>query len=933
MAEEKWWPTLEEYNPNISEEKWLELLNNEEIFNYKSMCMMRRFVDYGGAATCADLSSKYGGTVTSYIGIEQDLGKRIQKALNLKLCKDSDGREYLFTIPFLGRHVNKTVDENDGDYIWKLRPELETVLSKIDLSKYELYSLEFGSKINELLEFYEKSFSEHWEDEKYKWEAVKRFRENWDIKAPNFKEMFNKATTDSTGKVWNLLVSVNHYPQGMILNFAEKEPEATRKMFKVLYDETKDLDERVDYFKSESDRIRAKYDAELKSADPTSKGWGMHFQDDNSISTYLWLRYPDKYYIYKYTEYKTVAEELNFPLKFTKGHKENLKKGFKMYEKLTEVLKENDAIKNLFQSSLTPECYNDPELHTLTLDFGFQVSRYLKKYWAVGFSWESSGDQTDRFFRDGIWEEGFLSHGDTRYKSLVNKISIGDILVLKSSATKGEGHSISFTKVKAIGEVMERVNDSTFSVDWKTSEELPKDFDGISYRKTIEKVRDDDLLKYVKTFLGITINGEKKMNNPFIEETELLEEKKNVILQGAPGTGKTYTTAGLALSIIGEADVDYNKHDEVMEKYQSYIDNGQIGFITFHQSMDYEDFVEGLKPEDVDGEVRYRLEKGIFRLISERAKKNYEDSHKTEGELQKEGKINEMMNVFLTEAFETQKQFKTANGNIFTIGKYDGDNLYVSIPSNEKVKELKVPLEEIEELLTNDVQLNLVQDVRDYFKRKWRTQYDSYVFKLALEIKNSSSGITEQKAEKVVQKNYVLIIDEINRGNVSKIFGELISLLEADKRLDAEHPITVMLPYSKDKFSVPQNLYIIGTMNTTDRSVGNIDYAVRRRFSFITLKSRSDIVESKSIPIASELFDAVRNYIQQNRIEMDIEDLMVGHSYFIAKDEKQLERKWKYDILPLLSEYYKDGIIPEPIEDKEISFKDFIEKYKSEESE
>jgi 5-methylcytosine-specific restriction endonuclease McrBC GTP-binding regulatory subunit McrB len=142
-----------------------------------------------------------------------------------------------------------------------------------------------------------------------------------------------------------------------------------------------------------------------------------------------------------------------------------------------------------------------------------------------------------------------------------------------------------------------------------------------------------------------------------------------------------------------------------------------------------------------------------------------------------------------------------------------------------------------------------------------------------------------------------------------------------------------MLPYSKDKFSVPQNLYIIGTMNTTDRSVGNIDYAVRRRFSFITLKSRSDIVESKSIPIASELFDAVRNYIQQNRIEMDIEDLMVGHSYFIAKDEKQLERKWKYDILPLLSEYYKDGIISEPIEDKEISFKDFIEKYKSEESE
>ncbi|MBR5434254.1 MAG: AAA family ATPase [Bacteroidales bacterium] len=162
-------------------------------------------------------------------------------------------------------------------------------------------------------------------------------------------------------------------------------------------------------------------------------------------------------------------------------------------------------------------------------------------------------------------------------------------------------------------------------------------------------------------------------------------------------------------------------------------------------------------------------------------------------------------------------------------------------------------------------------------------------------------------------QNYVLIIDEINRGNVSKIFGELITLLEADKRIGGDHPIKVTLPYSKESFGVPSNLYIIGTMNTTDRSVGNIDYAVRRRFAFVTLKADRQILVSKYGEVSKQvqLFDAVFAFLndEKKHPDMDIDDLMVGHSYFMADNDNELRLKLEYEIIPLIWEYCKDGII------------------------
>ena len=161
----------------------------------------------------------------------------------------------------------------------------------------------------------------------------------------------------------------------------------------------------------------------------------------------------------------------------------------------------------------------------------------------------------------------------------------------------------------------------------------------------------------------------------------------------------------------------------------------------------------------------------------------------------------------------------------------------------------------------------------------------------------------------------VLIIDEINRGNVVRIFGELISLLEADKRSNAVHPLTVTLPYSKEEFSVPGEVYIIGTMNTTDRSAGTLDYAARRRFAFVTLKSDREAVRrayanSALGEKAVAVFDDVLKFIRDhNAGDLDIEDLMVGHSYFMAPDEDGLKLKIEYEVLPLIREYAKDGLL------------------------
>jgi 5-methylcytosine-specific restriction protein B len=421
---------------------------------------------------------------------------------------------------------------------------------------------------------------------------------------------------------------------------------------------------------------------------------------------------------------------------------------------------------------------------------------------------------------------------------------------------------------------------------------------------------------------------------------DLLKIKKNVILQGAPGTGKTYDTAALALSMIDGLPVrdtdedDKSFHKKVMDEYEKHLikfdeegnvaGDGQIGFVTFHQSMDYEDFVEGIKPKTKDGAVSYNIEDGIFKAISELAKSNFEDSQKNKEELKSELDTKTVFERYCAKIRDELRE----NDSVELMAKSKLKIREVPCKSDGSAK--SISLSKTADSPNQTLSIDMV--VRDYpkFKKGEIKSYEDikpkfeskslyhgnaiYYFELFKKMKAfEDENKISTDAQKVELKNYVLIIDEINRGNVSKIFGELISLLEADKRVGGDHPLTVTLPYSKEPFSVPSNLYIIGTMNTTDRSVGSIDYAVRRRFAFVTLEADENKVPEGN---ARNLFNAVKNFLNKSKYDMDIEDLMVGHSYFMTSDKDSLKMKWQYEILPLLMEYHKDGIISKsPLKD------------------
>lgn len=389
----------------------------------------------------------------------------------------------------------------------------------------------------------------------------------------------------------------------------------------------------------------------------------------------------------------------------------------------------------------------------------------------------------------------------------------------------------------------------------------------------------------------LAIIYKEKGKKMITEATRILMEKKNLILQGAPGTGKTYATAALALSVLGVTDVDLTDHKAVMERYKALCDQKRIFFTTFHQSMDYEDFVEGIKPHVGDeGEVVYEVEKGIFKQVCDSAMVDENITSCIDKYLEK------------IKGWENRREIPTVTGRSSIYVWWNEGNSTISTRSVFS----KSSREEDESPSPINIEKVKQQAIGEGEENNWKQYAQAFIN--AVKKEYGLGGV--EKAKPVV-----LIIDEINRGNVSRIFGELITLLEADKRLGGAHPLAVTLPYSKDEFAVPEKVYIIGTMNTTDRSTGTLDYAVRRRFAFVTLKSKIEMVrqfysdenlKSKAVSI----FENVRSFVDKyNAGDMDLEDLMVGHSYFMAADEDALKMKMTYEVVPLMREYVKDGIL------------------------
>ncbi|EAL6857965.1 AAA family ATPase [Campylobacter jejuni] len=403
-------------------------------------------------------------------------------------------------------------------------------------------------------------------------------------------------------------------------------------------------------------------------------------------------------------------------------------------------------------------------------------------------------------------------------------------------------------------------------------------------------------------------------------------ENKNIplnqILYGPPGTGKTYHTIDKALEILGE---NLENRDEKKAKFDEYVKNGQIVFTTFHQSYGYEEFVEGIKPridsKENSKEVEYEIKDGIFKELCKKALDNYKVSLLTQEEFVKSEDLENKIEIFLDELVDQQKFIEKIQSGGFKLEEYNEKYRIITDDTNAN---LYLNLEIFKTLLENKDKIINGRSIKQILNNKHRRQIDSYYFQLVKLFKEREQDykVDNNPSEKPELKPYIIIIDEINRGNVSKIFGELITLIEPSKRIGEKEELKVTLPYSGEKFGVPKNVYIIGTMNTADRSITSLDTALRRRFEFIEMMPDVSKLSMDCEGInLQELLKAINT-----RIEYLLDrEKTIGHAFFVSVENlEDLKKVFQNKIIPLLQEYfYNDyALINEVLNDNGMIFED-----------
>jgi hypothetical protein len=391
--------------------------------------------------------------------------------------------------------------------------------------------------------------------------------------------------------------------------------------------------------------------------------------------------------------------------------------------------------------------------------------------------------------------------------------------------------------------------------------------------------------------------------NPF---SAMLIESKNLILRGAPGTGKSYLAKEIATDIISNGYFD--KYALLSDEQKK-----QVEFVQFHPSYDYTDFVEGLRPKiNEDGTMGFVLQDGIFKKFVARARKNYEDSLKSTETIEKELSAQDAMAEFFSNLEFGVDTFKTINGNEFTITGVDDAHISISIPGNAKANKLTLNMDEIRRMLESGKRFDKIKDITEFFGRKFATQEYSYDFSIYKEICAKKKTVSKAKVKREEVKKYIFIIDEINRGEISKIFGELFFAIDPGYRGKAGEISTQYANLHADpdeKFYIPDNVYIIGTMNDIDRSVDSFDFAMRRRFRFVELKA-NDCLEAFSELENEEVRDeAIRRMTALNQEIARTEDLgesyQIGASYFLKLKELDFDQLWTDYLQPLLQEYIR----------------------------
>ncbi|EIV1279243.1 AAA family ATPase [Campylobacter jejuni] len=436
-------------------------------------------------------------------------------------------------------------------------------------------------------------------------------------------------------------------------------------------------------------------------------------------------------------------------------------------------------------------------------------------------------------------------------------------------------------------------------LDYKLEEKIDK----------FEEIK--DRLFDVFLYLSNYINNLSKDDFKIIKDYNMMKNNTplNQILYGPPGTGKTYHTIDKALEIIlKEEKIQIPSEDDRINRkklFDEYVKNGQIVFTTFHQSYGYEEFVEGIKPridsEENSKEIKYEIKDGIFKELCQKALENYKASLLTQEEFAKNEDLENKIEIFLDELVDQQKFIEKTQSGGFRLEEYNEKYRIITDDTNAN---LYLNLEIFKTLLENKDKIINGRSIRQILNNKHRRQIDSYYFQLVKLFKEREQNykIDNNSSKKPDLKFYIIIIDEINRGNVSKIFGELITLIEPSKRIGEKEELKVTLPYSGEKFGVPKNVYIIGTMNTADRSITSLDTALRRRFEFVEMMPDVSKLSMDCEGInLQELLKAINT-----RIEYLLDrEKTIGHAFFVSVENlESLKKVFQNKIIPLLQEYF-----------------------------
>ena len=401
--------------------------------------------------------------------------------------------------------------------------------------------------------------------------------------------------------------------------------------------------------------------------------------------------------------------------------------------------------------------------------------------------------------------------------------------------------------------------------------------------------------------------GEKKSSqeykNPY---SKMLLESKNIIFRGAPGTGKSYLAKQIAADIISNGFTD--RYSDLTDEQKR-----QMEFVQFHSSYDYSDFVEGIRPKmNEDGSMGFELQEGIFKRFVDKARKNLENSQKSKEKIKQELSANTVMANFFDSIEYGVQEFYTIKGNKFTVTDVDEKYIYIAIPGNKTVDKLNLNIDEVRKMLESGRDFEKVSDITGFFGKQFATQNYSYDFALFKEIKKD--GLKEVKTNIAPEelKKYVFIIDEINRGEISKILGELFFSIDPGYRGKSGEVATQYSNIHDDpdeKFYIPENVYIIGTMNDIDRSVDSFDFAMRRRFRFVEVKAKATQGMLESLENEALKSRAVERMDRLNAEILKVDDLnenyQIGASYFLKLKTQSFEELWTDYLKPLLQDYVR----------------------------